>query len=92
MAAESWTLLSNHGHVLVYLAQRPDARIRDVAAEVGITERAAQGIVGDLRDAGYIKVERLGRRNTYRINPRSRFRHPAEAQHSIAALLGTFTG
>ena len=47
-ASRHWTFLSNHAHVLVCLASNPDARLRDVAAEVGITERAVQGIVGDL--------------------------------------------
>ena len=38
----TWTFLSNHGHVLVAVSRQPDARIRDIAATVGITERSAQ--------------------------------------------------
>ena len=48
----NWTFLSNHAHVLVCLASDPDARLRDVAARVGITERAVQKIVGDLERPG----------------------------------------
>ena len=82
-----WTFLSNHAHVLVCLALDPDARLRDVAAEVGITERAVQGIVGDLEQAAVIVRERQGRRNTYRLNLEAPLRHPLEAHRSIRALL-----
>lgn len=86
-AARHWTFLSNHAHVLVCLALDPHARLRDVAAEVGITERAVQGIVGDLEHAGVILRERQGRRNTYRLHLEAPLRHPLEAHRSIRALL-----
>lgn len=86
-AARHWTFLSNHAHVLVCLALNPHARLRDVAAEVGITERAVQGIVGDLQHAGVILRERQGRRNTYRLHLDAPLRHPLEAHRSIRALL-----
>ena len=85
--ARHWTFLSNHAHVLVCLALDPDARLRDVAAEVGITERAVQGIVGDLERAAVIVRERQGRRNTYRLNLEAPLRHPLEAHRSIRSLL-----
>ena len=53
-AAESWTFFSNYAHVLVCLAKDPSTRLRDIAAQVGITERAAQRIVGQLEDAGVL--------------------------------------
>jgi len=87
IAARHWTFLSNHAHVLVCLALDPHARLRDVAAEVGITERAVQGIVGDLEHAGVILRERQGRRNTYRLRLEAPLRHPLEAHRSIRALL-----
>lgn len=90
MSSSTWTFLSNHGHVLVFLAQEPDARIRDIAANIGITERATQGIIADLERDGYIQITRVGRRNRYKINRRARFRHPAEAQHSISELIEIF--
>ena len=82
-----WTFLSNHAHVLVCLALDPGARLRDVAAEVGITERAVQGIVGDLEAAGVIVRQRQGRRNCYRLHLEAPLRHPLEAHRPVRALL-----
>jgi len=62
-------------------------RLRDVADTVGITERAAQRIVRDLVEAGYIERERIGRRNQYKINPNSPMRHAAQQEHEIGELL-----
>jgi DNA-binding Lrp family transcriptional regulator len=61
--------------------------MRDVAASVGITERAVIRIVTELEDAGYIRKERIGRRNRYTILMDKHFRHPLEAHHSIRAIL-----
>jgi DNA-binding MarR family transcriptional regulator len=63
-----WDLITNHGHVLACLAVDPEARLRDVAEWVGITERTAVHIVGDLEQAGYLTKTRVGRRNRYRID------------------------
>lgn len=90
MDKPDWTFLSNHGHVLVYLAKNPDARVRDIAAAVGITERSTHGIIADLEASGYVGVKRVGRRNTYRINSARKFRHPEESDQSIAPLLKIF--
>ena len=59
-----WTFLSNHGHVLLCIAQEPEIRLRDVAERVGITERAVQRIVADLEEAGYLSRAREGRATT----------------------------
>ena len=88
---KEWTFLTNHAHVLLAIAREPNTRLRDVADAVGITERAAQAIVADLEAAGYLRRERIGRRNQYTVNPAGRFRHPAEADHSIGELLNLFT-
>jgi predicted transcriptional regulator len=85
-----WTFLTNHAHVLLCIAADPDIRLRDIAARVGITERAAQKIVGDLAADSYVSVTRLGRRNQYRIVPGGRFRHPLESQHEVSELLDLF--
>jgi DNA-binding MarR family transcriptional regulator len=85
-----WTFLTNHAHVLVVLARDPDATLREVSGRVGITERAVQAIVADLEAGGYLKRERVGRRNRYTINPSSRLRHPAEHDHKIGELLAMF--
>jgi hypothetical protein len=61
------SLFTNHGLVLLALARRPDLRLRDIAGEVGITERAAQGIVSDLVGGGFLERSREGRRNRYLV-------------------------
>lgn len=83
----SWTFLSNHAHVLVCLARNPDARLRDVAEQVGITERGAFRIVSELEEAGVLTRSRSGRRNHYELNPDSKLRHPLEAERSVGGLL-----
>jgi len=83
----SWTFLSNYAHVLVTLAEDPSARLRDVAARVGITERAAQRIVGQLEQAGVLTKERTGRRNHYHIDASRHLRHPLEAHTTVGSLL-----
>jgi DNA-binding MarR family transcriptional regulator len=82
-----WTFLSNHAHVLVCLAQDPDARLRDVALSVGITERAVQKIVSDLEEAGVIVRERAGRRNSYRLRLDVPLRHALESHKTVGTLL-----
>lgn len=83
----SWTFLTNHGHVLVCIAKDPGMRGRDIAERVGITERAAQAIIADLVAAGYVKRKRVGRRNSYEIDPDLPVRHPVEQPHRIGDLL-----
>lgn len=82
-----WTLFSNHGHVLVCLSRDPHARLRDVAAEVGITERAVQKIVRDLQDGQMLSVTKSGRRNSYRINDKQTLRHALEDKCTLKELL-----
>jgi hypothetical protein len=83
----SWTLLTGHGHVLVEIARNPDARIRDISAVAGLTERTVQAIVADLEAAGYITRTRAGRRTQYTVNPDSLFRHPAQDGHRVGPFL-----
>lgn len=90
-ARTAWTFLTNHGHVLIYIARNPDARVRDIAADVGVTERSAHSILRDLARAGYITPEKRGRRNAYRLHVDLAFRHPAEADRSVGELLKIFT-
>jgi DNA-binding MarR family transcriptional regulator len=85
--AGAWTLLTGHGHVLVEIARNPGARIRDIAAVAGITERAVQAIVADLEEAGYLSRTRTGRRTTYTVNPNKLFRHPAQEGHRVGPFL-----
>lgn len=88
---DGWTFLSNHGHVLVSIARDPDVLMREVAAAVGITERAVQLIVRDLEDAGYVVRSRVGRRNHYTIVGGRHFRHPVERHVRVADFLALVT-
>ncbi len=88
----NWTIFSNHGHVLVCLARDNNARLRDVAADVGITERAVQKIVHDLQDCGMVSVQKQGRRNCYRIGKQQPLRHKLEAHCTLDELIGLVVG
>jgi predicted transcriptional regulator len=87
-----WTFLTNHAHVLFCIAQDPAVRLRDVAARVGITERAVQRIVTDLETAGYLTVSKEGRRNRYKVNCDLPLRHPIERHRTVAALIELVVG
>ncbi len=86
-ATIGWTFLSNHAHVLIVLATDSDLRMREIAARVGITERAVQRIIGELTEAGYLETIREGRRNRYRIHPERTLRHPIEAHRKVVDLI-----
>ena len=85
----NWTFLSNYAHVLVCLAENPDARLRDVADKVGITERTAFRLIGELEEAGIIERAREGRRNHYVINTEAHLRHSIEEHCTVGELLQT---
>jgi hypothetical protein len=83
----SWTLLTGHGHVLVEIARNPEARIRDISATAGLTERTVQAIVADLEAAGYLTRTRIGRRTVYTVNPDNVFRHSAQEGLRVGPFL-----
>lgn len=83
----TWTFLTNHAQVLLCLAETPDIRLRDVAERVGITERATQRILAELIEAGYVRSERIGRRNRYTVDRQHAMRHSAQLGYEIGALL-----
>jgi len=83
----SWTFLSNYAHVIVILAHDPWARLRDIALEVGITERAVQRIVSELEKAGVLTKEREGRRNHYLVDRSIPLRHPLESHKTVGSLI-----
>lgn len=74
-AVASWTFLTNHGQVLLAIARNPQSTEREIAATVGITERAVQRIIADLEEAGYMTRVREGRRNHYHLHPHLPLRH-----------------
>lgn len=82
-----WTFLTNHAHTLLCIARDPGIRLRDVADRVGVTERAAQRIVSDLVEAGYLDRLREGRRNYYKVKADRPLRHPVERGHDIGEIL-----
>lgn len=88
----TWTFLSRHAQVFLCIAQDPDARLRDIAAGVGITERAVQAIVNDLVEAGYVDRARVGRRNHYAIHPEVPPRHTLRGDLDAGTLLQLLGG
>ncbi|MFL6154363.1 MAG: winged helix-turn-helix transcriptional regulator [Ornithinibacter sp.] len=87
MTRDGWTFLTNHGHVLVCLAADPEVLVRDVAASIGITERAVQQIIGDLERAGVVVRARVGRRNHYLVSGEQRLRHAVESGVTVGQLV-----
>ena len=83
----TWRFVTNHTQVLLCVARDPDVRLRDIAETVEITERAAQRIVADLAEAGYVTRKRVGRRNRYVVNPQVKMRHPSQRDHEVGDLL-----
>jgi DNA-binding transcriptional regulator PaaX len=76
--------------VIVQIARQPDIKISELALLVGVTERHARAIVNDLRDTGYLEVQKTGRRNSYRVNTDLNLRHSAESDHQLRDLLAIF--
>jgi len=84
---QGWTFLTNHGRVLVYLAKQPQTTTREIAQEVGVTERAIQKVIFDLEADGYIIRHREGRSNRYTLHPELPMRHHMEREYSAGNLL-----
>ena len=87
-----WSFLTNHARVLLCVAHDPGARLRDIAASLGITERTAHGIITDLAEAGYVVKQRDGRRNRYRIEAHLPLREPASREPAIGEVLAVLLG
>jgi MarR family len=88
----SWSFLTNHARALLCIADDPGARLRDIAAVAGVTERRAHAIVTDLVDAGYVVKEKAGRRNRYRIQKDLPLRDPINRQRTIGEMLDLLVG
>ena|SRR5665213_2165743 len=87
-----WKFLTNHGRALLCVAHDPDARLRDIAAMLGITERRAFAIVNDLADAGYVVKERVGRRNRYMVQRHLPIPDAIEQGRAIGEILEVLVG
>ena len=82
-----FTFLTNHSHVLLLIAANPEMRMREMAATVGITERAVQRIIEELGTYGYLIVSKDGRRNRYEVVRDRPLRHPVEGHCTIGELI-----
>jgi predicted ArsR family transcriptional regulator len=91
-ALPRWSFLTNHARVLLCLAEDPDMRLREVGERVGITERAAHRIVGELEEAGYISRSREGRRNRYTIHGELALPDPLARDHRVGDLIDVLVG
>ena len=89
--AGSWGFLTNHANVLISIAGDPGLRLRDIAAEVGVTERAAHRIVSELVEEGYLVRHREGRRNRYEVVEEQSLRHPLVEERQVGELLKILT-
>ena len=82
-----WSFLTNHARALVFIANHPDARLRDLASALDVTERTAYGMVVDLTEAGYVVKERDGRRNRYHIQDHLPLRDTVSQERTIGEVL-----
>jgi hypothetical protein len=89
---ESWSFLTNHARVLLCIASDPGARLRDIAASLGITERSAYGIVTELTAAGYVVKQKDGRRNRYQIQAHLPLPEPVSQEPAIGEVLALLVG
>lgn len=87
-----WTFLSTHARVLLCVARDPGARLRDIAASLGITERSAFGVITDLVEAGYVVKEKNGRRNRYRIQAHLPIPESTGRDRTVGEVLGLLAG
>jgi hypothetical protein len=86
----SWGFLTTHARVLLCVAHDPDARLRDIAATLGITERRAHGIVTDLAQAGYLIRHKDGRRNRYQVQAHLPLPGPGTREPAIGEIVALF--
>ena len=88
----NWSFLTNHARVLMCIAHDPGARLRDIAASLGITERSAHGIVTDLAEAGYLIRQKDGRRNRYQIQAHLPLPEPTSQERTVGEILALLAG
>ena len=86
-----WSLLSTHGLVLLSVADKPEVTTREIANDLGMAERSVQRAVSDLDSTGYIRRERVGRRNRYDVNHKKPLRSPIKQDKSVDDLLTKLT-
>lgn len=82
-----WSFLTNHARALLFIAQNPEARLRDLASALDVTERTAYGVVADLTEAGYVVKEKDGRRNRYHVQEHLPLRGSIGRDRTIGEVL-----
>jgi hypothetical protein len=87
-----WSFLTNHAQALLCIAHDPGARLIDIAAALGITERSAYAIVNDLSTAGYVIKEKDGRRNRYEVQGHLPLPGPAIRSTTVGEVLAVLVG
>ncbi|MBL7665810.1 MAG: MarR family transcriptional regulator [Bacteriovoracaceae bacterium] len=85
--SEQWTFLTNYGHVIIFLDKHPDATVREISDQIGITERAVLKIISDLAHDGYLEIKKNGRNNSYIINANKTLRHKLEKSCKIKRFI-----
>lgn len=91
-AMAGWSFLTNHARALLFIAEHPDARLRDVAEALDVTERTAFGVVADLTEDGYLMKERAGRRNRYQVQAHLPIGDEVAAERTVGELLHLLAG
>jgi DNA-binding MarR family transcriptional regulator len=86
-AGRKWFFVTSHAFVLLQVERNPDITVREIAEQVGLTERQAHRVLADLVEEGYLTRERVGRRNRYQVNHSGPMRHPAIAELEVGHLL-----
>lgn len=87
----TWTFITNHARVMMVISRDPTVRLRDIASTLDITERAAQRIVTELVDEGYLSRKREGRRNIYTVHPDRPLRAPQTSNIEIGEFIDLLT-
>ena len=85
-----WSFLTNHARALLFIAQNSEARLRDLASALDVTERTAYGVVADLAEAGYVVKEKDGRRNRYHLQDHLPLRDSVPRERTIGEVLALF--
>jgi DNA-binding transcriptional ArsR family regulator len=87
-----WSFLTNHARALLFIAQHPETRLRELADALSVTERTAFGLVADLTEAGYVLKEKDGRRNRYHVQHHLPLRDLVGRERSIGEVLALLGG
>jgi DNA-binding MarR family transcriptional regulator len=81
-----WGLLTNHALVLIHVIDHPHSTLRDIADNVGITERAALSLLRALEVDAIVSRRREGRRNVYTVDVDALMAHRSHGTYSVAQI------